>query len=261
MNTAERVVDRVHPLLSAQLRLLKKRLRGDEMLTVIDALVRPGQTAVDIGANRGAYTLRLARLVGRNGRVHAVEPFPGSVAVLRRLHQSNVTVHPVALSDHEGHQDLYVPVFNGKRLDALASLTEPRVPHDTLTIQLGSLDRLLGDEAAIVQFVKCDAEGHELAVLRGGASLFARRPTLLIRVEERHQVGTVPRTFAHLDGLGYAGYLLREGRLHPLTEFDVDRDQLSFLSEEFVPYAMPHGYINNFLFLSDRADARPLLAE
>ncbi len=31
--------------------------------------------------------------------------------------------------------------------------------------------------------------------------------------------------------------------------FDLERDQLSYLIDEFVPHAMPHGYVNNFLFL------------
>jgi FkbM family methyltransferase len=180
--------------------------------------------------------------------------------VLRRLRQANVTVHPVALSDREGEERLYVPVFDGKRLDALASLIEPKVPHDVLSIQLRPLDSLLGDEPGGVQFIKCDAEGHEFAVLQGGRSVLSRTPILLIRVEERHQRGTIPRTFSYLKDLGYVGYFLRGRSLHPLEEFDIERDQLAFLTESFVPYAMPAVYVNNFLFVSVGVDVTSLLA-
>ena len=36
--------------------------------------------------------------------------------------------------------------------------------------------------------------------------------------------------------------------LRPLRDFDVARDQLSFLGGRFVPYAMPDGYVYDFLF-------------
>src|SRR5262245_34452280 len=37
-------------------------------------LVRPGAVVLDVGANIGAHTLRLAKLVGESGRVIAFEP-------------------------------------------------------------------------------------------------------------------------------------------------------------------------------------------
>ena len=37
-------------------------------------LLRPGMTALDVGANIGAFTLPMARLVGATGRVIAWEP-------------------------------------------------------------------------------------------------------------------------------------------------------------------------------------------
>ena len=37
-------------------------------------VVRPGQVVVEVGANIGAHTVELARLVGPEGEVHAFEP-------------------------------------------------------------------------------------------------------------------------------------------------------------------------------------------
>src|SRR5580700_9976634 len=41
---------------------------------IMDRWLPPGSLAVDIGANIGAHCLRIARRVGANGRVVAVEP-------------------------------------------------------------------------------------------------------------------------------------------------------------------------------------------
>jgi len=51
---------------------------------VVAALgVRPGQTVADLGAGPGYFALRLARKVGRRGRVFAVDVEPTILAVLR----------------------------------------------------------------------------------------------------------------------------------------------------------------------------------
>src|SRR6266436_206522 len=47
-------------------------------------IVQPGDTVLDIGANVGAHTLHLARLVGNNGTVIAYEPTAYAVRKLRQ---------------------------------------------------------------------------------------------------------------------------------------------------------------------------------
>src|SRR5262245_52175532 len=66
-------------------------------MDVIPHLIGAGGIALDLGANFGLYTQLLSRIVGPSGRVHAVEPVPGTFDVLqsnvRQLRLSNVTVH------------------------------------------------------------------------------------------------------------------------------------------------------------------------
>jgi hypothetical protein len=74
--------------------------------------------------------------------------------------------------------------------------------------------------------MKCDVEGHELAVLRGAEQTLRRcLPTILIEIEQRHQGGDIRETFAFLTDLGYGGHFLRDRDLCALEEFDLDRDQ------------------------------------
>ena len=46
---------------------------GDEVDSIL-ALARPGDHVLDLGANIGFHTLALARTIGPEGRVTAVEP-------------------------------------------------------------------------------------------------------------------------------------------------------------------------------------------
>src|SRR4051812_7325983 len=225
------MIDRYAPRLSVELRLVKAKSRPDPRLRPMTHLVRPGDVTVDVGANRGAYTLHLSRLVGPTGRVHAVEPFPPNVTALDSLRKANVVVHGVALSDHAGQEPLYVPRYEGRGLDALASLTPRTGSHDEMPIDVATLDAVLGAEPGPVTLIKCDVEGHELSVLRGSDEVLRRdQPALLLKIEQRHQAPgeRIDATFSHLADRGYRGYYALPDGIRPLEDFDVHRDQLSF---------------------------------
>jgi FkbM family methyltransferase len=250
----ERVVERLSPSLSLRLRVLKKQLAHDMTLRVIEHLVRGGDTVLDVGSYRGAYALALSRRVGPNGRVWAIEPFPPNAAALRRLMagRPNVSVCPWAASERAGSQTLTVPVHHGHRLGALATLGNLSVVSDSIEIQSRTLDDLLAGvvPAGPVTFIRCDVVGHERAVLAGAdRTIRAHHPCLFVEIEQRHQSGPIGETLQHLARRGYEGYFLREGSFLPVESFDLERDQLSFLTSDFVPYGMPAGYVHYFLFV------------
>ena len=47
--------------------------------------LQPGDTAVDIGAWRGAYTYWMVKAVGPQGRVVCFEPQPAMISYLRKI--------------------------------------------------------------------------------------------------------------------------------------------------------------------------------
>src|SRR5215469_1915028 len=75
---------------------------AEQELLFLDRVVPEGAVTVDVGANCGLYTRKLARL---SRQVHAFEPSHRMADVLRRTSASNVHVHEVALSDHAGHAE------------------------------------------------------------------------------------------------------------------------------------------------------------
>jgi FkbM family methyltransferase len=228
----------------------------DPALKLVDRVVRPGQTVIDIGADLGLYSLRLAELVGPSGRVHAFEPNPARHPVLAKLAeaQPNVEVHPVGLSDNVGREELYVPVREGQVIAACGRLSPPPAAADGVSweripVTVTTFDRELQGEASDIGFVKCDVEGHELAVLRGAEQTLGQgMPTLLVEIEQRHTEASVEATFSYLRGLGYSGWAIATAGPRPLDQFDLERDQLAFLSPGFDLGVMPSDYIHDFLF-------------
>lgn len=253
MNLLERQVDTIDPRLSVKLRGLKLQLQRDPLRDVVRRCVGAGQSVVDIGANRGVYTWMMSRLVGPDGRVHSIEPYPNNIERLKALSLSrpNITVHPVALSDNDGEATLRIPRYHRTNIDALANLRTGVDDHSVpIQVDTRRLDSLIRPAGQPLGFMKCDVEGHEDEVVEGGWRTITRdRPTIAIEIEQRHRQNPVTDLIQRLVDVGYDCFFLDDDGTRPISDFDIQRHQLDYLTEEFVAHAMPRGYVNNFLFL------------
>lgn len=224
------------------------RREGELAYEVVDALVKPGDIVLDVGANWGRYSARFARLVGPSGRVHSFEPDPANCETIAAIGRKtrNVQVHCGGLSDAEGEAVLYVPVEGGRRMTALASIEPPDGPCEEQRMRLWALDDVL-DQTVDPDFVKIDVEGHEMAVLRGARRTLERsRPGLLVEIEQRHGAD-VPATVDFLRELGFDAWFVAQDGLRSFSEFDVQRHQVDPLQRGEDGHAA--GYVNDFLFI------------
>ena len=169
-------------------------LRGDEAeietITWLRSVIEPGMTVVDVGANVGQMTLEMAHLVGPAGRVIAIEPGPGNLAVLRRHVEGNgfsdrVTIVAAACcAVHRGKMELDIPggnaagVGSGFQLAGIGIAPNPiaaSLPSVKLNVGTVSLDGLMVELGASPAVLKIDVEGAEVEVIRGAADLLARK--------------------------------------------------------------------------------------
>src|SRR3990172_11120183 len=102
------------PRLRLFFRAWRYRLRTDPgEIAFLRSCIRPGQTAIDVGAHKGAYTYWMHARVGRSGRVFAFEPLPHLAAYLRHIQMvfplRRLTVVEAALSDTAGEASLFMP--------------------------------------------------------------------------------------------------------------------------------------------------------
>lgn len=237
--------------------LWRRRLTQDPAMAVADHFAPAGATVVDVGASWGLFSFHLARRVGRSGQLYSFEPHPDNAPMLRKLDRAHPHVHfsQAAVSDESGTAHLVVPEHHHRQVTAQGSLAHgfagQGVDIRKIEVPLMQLDDVLG-AAVDVDFVKIDVEGHEMSVLRGGANVLRRcRPALLIEIEQRHLSVPIGDVFRQIEDLGYHLFYVGESALRPIAEFDVERDQMSFLnsranSGEFHPFAMPKGYVHDF---------------
>ena len=194
------------PAVAWQYRFFEPELRR------LDELVPKGRGAVDAGVWWGPWSWWLARRVPR---VDSFEPNPDLVKSLTTALPSNVFLHPVALSDHSGDANLWIP-SRGMGTEGRASLEATTTMDGNWRQQEVATSRLDDFDLGDVGFVKIDVEGHELAVLKGAPELLTvQRPTILIEIEEHaHRDGQFDAIVDFLTDLSYRGSYLHKGQWH-----------------------------------------------
>jgi FkbM family methyltransferase len=87
-----------------------------ESQKVFEAVVKEGDTVIDIGANEGAFTCLALRIVGRRGRVVAVEPQPDLRSIIEINcainNYTNVHIETAALSPNKTETIFLFPRIN-----------------------------------------------------------------------------------------------------------------------------------------------------
>lgn len=124
----------------------------------------------DVGANRGHWT-QDALPIFPDADFHLFEIAPPTAQHAINLHRgvSRVHVHPFGLADIAGPRTLH---YYGATFDELSTLGTPLIgsPGDfhPLEVEVRTGDRFLSEQGiSQVDFLKIDAEGCDLRVLRG----------------------------------------------------------------------------------------------
>jgi len=150
--------------LSEQRLILMPQFLDAAELEALAAELKQGGTFLDIGANAGVYSLRVASACGSAARVEAFEPDPELGAMLRwnleRNSLTHVTLHPIALGSSEGEVVLSAGDGNKGENKVSTSGSGLRVPMTTLPKWMAQ------QEISTIDALKIDVEGHEIAVLQ-----------------------------------------------------------------------------------------------
>jgi FkbM family methyltransferase len=208
----------------------------EEMLV---ALLHPGDTVIDLGANVGYHTLAIADAVGASGQVHAFEANPEVMRLLR------ATMFVNGLSSHVGEGR--VSLYERAVLDRSGTVTLASAPghygsghviDDNPSSDYGpfysirvevptvTLDALLGDRLSRVGLIHMDIEGSEPIALRGAQRILARSPQIKIVTEwNTNMMAARADVGQYIDWLADLGF--RFWRIgYPPTVIEVDRSAL-----------------------------------
>ncbi|MBV8501654.1 MAG: FkbM family methyltransferase [Paucibacter sp.] len=201
---------------------------------VMDLLTRQARRILDVGANIGWYAVRFAkRLPG--AQVHAFEPMPQAHAYLQRNVAANgmgarIHCYNYGLSEANGSFEYFIAPTGGTNAslrNVAAAADARRIMGLTLT-----LDQWCANQQIQPDFIKCDVEGAELLVFRGGRETIARdRPIVFAELLRKWSkpFGYHPSdVLAFFSELGYACYAVGGAGVRRLEEVTDETEETNY---------------------------------
>lgn len=194
-------------------RLLRDGHYEPEMTELLNNLLKPGDTFIDLGGNSGWFSVLGGQRVGRAGRVLCIEPqerlWP---VILRNLTFNSLDGHchliPAAVSDRGDRGEITVSPSLNTGSSSLVPIGRYRFLRRQPVV-LRSLDRICKDYAVgRVNVVKVDVEGYELTAMRSAANLLqSKRIEHVVMEVHPAQLSTLGQSTEDLFRLmGEAGY-------------------------------------------------------
>lgn len=179
---------------------------AEQELSILPQLLKKDSVVFDIGANRGELSFFFAVSCGAK-KVFSFEPQRRMFGILRGVAENirNITPVNIAFSDSPEEKILRIPIKTTGRYTPAGSfeqisgnnLKEERVRAETLD------DFVAKNNITRLDFIKCDTEGHELAVFRGAEkTLETLRPLLYIEIKDVNKKSL----FDRLKGRNYRPY-------------------------------------------------------
>jgi FkbM family methyltransferase len=209
-------------------------------------VVAPGVSRyVEVGANVGQWSLAFLPRLHANAAGLVFEPGRRMAAELRanlaRFPQA--TVVDAACGDADGELMFYEGRVEDQMSGLVPAHTAATGITDSYPVRVIRLDDELDARGwAEVDFLKIDAEGYDLNVLRGADRLLAAQRVKVIQFEYSsgwpHAGATLAAAMGYLAGRGYRTFLLRPDGLAPV--------RYEYLGDHF-QYA-------NYVAVADRAD-------
>ncbi len=201
-----------------------------EEIEMFLSLAKDGDVFFDIGANLGVYSLAFAKKYP-NSQIHAFEPIHSTLNEMRRnlfLNSvTNVTSYNVGLSDHYGDVSFYFDETVASAASG-APLGED-FKETVLTAHIEKLDYFGHLRPSII---KCDVEGAELLVFKGGAETLKRyKPIIQCEMMRKwtKRFNYHPNDIiAFLGKLGYECFTLHDGKLDRFETMTEDTMEMNF---------------------------------
>lgn len=176
-----------------------------------------GNTVLDIGANIGYYTLIFAKSVGSEGRVFAFEPDPTNFNLLKQNialnGYQNVTLEQKAVYSANRTMELFLNEDN----QSDHRIYQTKIHQPCVVVDAVSLDNYFRNGQTVIDLIKMDIQGAEMAALQGMARLLKNNRDIRLVMEflptALSRFGTDPKELlTFLSGMGFNFFNINEDK-------------------------------------------------
>jgi len=194
-------------------------------MSLIEAIAPNAKMAIDVGANVGDWIYRYLAHAPSMWLGIAIEPVPATALLLRKnipiTHINQIEIKELAVGDVVGKFSIFAEENDGECSSFVRDHTKNG--HE-LVVEVTTIDNEWTEAGCpFIDFLKIDAEGYDLKVLRGATKFIASQQVGVIQFEYNAPWARSGSTlFEALTILSNAGYLTRLLKKEGLIEFNYD---------------------------------------
>ncbi len=201
---------------------------------VLMQLVQPHNVIFDVGANIGWYSINIAQQFPK-AQIYAFEPIKNTYEYLRKNIDlnglTNIKAFNFGLSDKSKKLAFYYyPEGSGNASAKNLSKSRHVI---RLPCRVKKMDDFVRLERCRVDVIKCDVEGAELLVFRGGIETIKRdKPVIFSEILRKwsKQFNYNPNEIITLiTSLSYLCYSIRSGKLRRFVKMDKHTQETNFI--------------------------------
>jgi FkbM family methyltransferase len=179
--------------------------------------VLKGDVVLDIGACEGSFSVHAA---SKGAQVVAIEPSTKMIRLINRLFELRNLSPPVLVNKLLGSFQGEMWFCEDQENAAVSKIASVAAAAGAYPVEVTTLDALVASlKVDRVDFIKCDAEGADVDILRSGEETLRRfRPKIAVttyHAEEHYYLLT-----DYLSGVGYRtrgkGYIYVHGKYRPV---------------------------------------------
>jgi FkbM family methyltransferase len=171
--------------------------------------IKKGDIVIDIGANIGYYVLIESKIVGKKGKVYAIEPVPKNFEMLKKNIEinkcSNIEMFELAIGDKKCLSE--INLSSRCNWSSMIYLKEADVK-EKINVNVNTLDNFIKDKK-YPNFIRMDVEGYEYNILKGMESIFKNKKPLKIFIELHPHIMKRKKTLFVLNTLKNNGFEIR----------------------------------------------------
>ena len=152
---------------------------------IVKKYVHEGDIVVDIGAHVGYYTLLMAQLVGKNGKVYSFEPDPVNFQLLKKSVEINGFENVVLIQKAVSNITDKVKLFLGDDDSAINRIYDAKLgdAKESIDVESVTIDEYFKENDELVNFIKIDSEGSEIKIINGMKQFLSRNQELVMMTE------------------------------------------------------------------------------
>lgn len=150
-------------------------------------ILKKKDVIIDVGAHIGTYTIPIAIQIEKLGKILAFEPNPRNAMLLRKNIQlnelKNVILFENAASDRNQITNLILSD------DPMLSMITDDIEEENIKIECITLDSIYEKlELKKIDWLKIDAEGSEIKVLKGAKKILEKfHPKIIVEVRKENE--------------------------------------------------------------------------